>query len=296
MRAACILSCSSSAGESRPARRDQRIETLAIPGNQTLVIMLQERDLEPCIREHVLQLQQRYCRHGVMVCPVFNPVCNRFTGYAKQQIKCLPLPAVAPARLKAQPHIPINHTGDSAALIADAADVDRVEEEQSTGFERVPGPLQSLLQRRSGMAVVDRIEEAGDEIELGCLVEGSQIAEQKPRCRAPRLGQLEHRGAVVQASARKSSLQHVQQMLAGAAGQVQIVPPAGHRKTLKRALGKCTLLRVVHFGAELVVIAGKVGVEISVISHGSDQAGCAHARERQVRFQATRKQQARQGF
>jgi hypothetical protein len=88
------------------------------------------------------------------------------------------------------------------------------------------------------------------------LLEGGKIAELQRRSGAALRGMRQHRGAVVETMRNKAVLLHVEQVLAGAAGKIQILVAAALGEGSKHATRETALGGIIDLGTELVVIPG----------------------------------------
>lgn len=243
------------------------VEAGAVPGPHRLVVVFQKGGLKAGGPQQPLQLRETDGGHGVPVVPAV-AAAGRSASDAEHQLENIAVAAVMPARPKAQLAVPFREASLDRPAGGNARRIHRVEDEHAARLQGAPRAAQGFFQRGGGVAVMDRVEEAADQIKGLDLIERGQIAQQQLCLRYPPGGLGEHVAAVVESGNSKTVIAHMQQMLAGAAGQVEIVPSARAAEAGEGPLRKGALAGVIHFGAKTVVIAGKVGIQITGLGHG----------------------------
>ncbi|MNE26289.1 hypothetical protein D3C80_1196480 [compost metagenome] len=172
----------------------------------------------------------------------------------------LALAGVVPARAEAEQAVrapcAVGHPGG----VVDPALVDRVEAEQPVAGQCAVRGGDAGLQPVESAAVMDRVEEAGDQILRLGRREGAHVLAGEVRLRATQGGAVQHRLVDVEATARIAGVDEVADMRPGSTGQIEMPAPAIAEQLLQ-PVSAVALRRVVDVGAHQVVIAGQVVVE-----------------------------------
>src|SRR3989338_689488 len=144
--------------------------------------------------------------------------------------------------------------------VVDFALVDHVEAEQPFNLKRRMGAGDAGFQPFDAAAVVNGIEEAGDQVLRLAHGERAHVLHRKVRLRAADGGLVEDRLINIQAAADVAGFNKMLHMRPRSAGQVEVAA-AGIAEQLLQPMNAVALRLVVDIGAHQIVIIGQVGVE-----------------------------------
>lgn len=241
-----------------------RVPGRLVPGQDPLVIVLEHLHLEVRLEQRH-QLDETDGHHGVFVVPGLAFACRRFLDAQLQRLP-LAMPDVAPGGAEAEQAIRVPGAVRDERVVVDPVLVDGVEAEEPARGQGAMHAGDAGLQSLDPGAVVDRIEEAGDQVERPIDAEAAHVLHGKLRFRAAD-GRLVQHGLVdVEPAAFIAGIDEVPHVRPGATGEIE-VPGSGIAEQLLQPLDTAALGAIVDIGAHQIVVTRQVGIE-GVAGHG----------------------------
>ncbi|MNJ60844.1 hypothetical protein D3C77_566040 [compost metagenome] len=122
------------------------------------------------------------------------------------------------------------------------------------------------LEALDGAAVVDGIQEAGDQVDWLLHAEPTHVLQREPGFRATNGRPVQHGLVDVQTAAPVAGIDKMAHVRPGSAGQIQMPRPAVAEQLLQ-PMNTVALRPVVDIGAHEIVVTRQVGIE-SIAGHG----------------------------